>query len=93
MELMTRISGLVSEELLQFKTTIKNIWFTLYKRSNALSSSGVEHVQIGEIKGKSVSGFHNWVRFCVLEHSGHINYLGHTRIVDLGDVSAFVYKL
>lgn len=36
------------------------------------------HSLTGEIKGGKVSGFHNWIRFYLLEKSGKLNYYSHS---------------
>lgn len=72
-----------------FQATLKNIWYLLYMRSGALSSSGAEHVQVGELKDGDISGLHDWVRFALLEQSGEINYLGYVDFLDFGGVSSF----
>uniref|UniRef100_I3KSE6 Uridylate-specific endoribonuclease n=1 Tax=Oreochromis niloticus TaxID=8128 RepID=I3KSE6_ORENI len=66
-----------SEE--DFIQDLKMMWFGLYSRNNnQLDSSGFEHIFAGEIKGGKVSGFHNWIRFYLLEKSGKLNYYSHS---------------
>uniref|UniRef100_A0A3B1KIX7 Uridylate-specific endoribonuclease n=1 Tax=Astyanax mexicanus TaxID=7994 RepID=A0A3B1KIX7_ASTMX len=63
----------------EFLEDLKMMWFGLYSRSNGkMDSSGFEHIFAGEIKGGKVSGFHNWVRFYLLEKSGKLNYYSHS---------------
>ena len=52
----------------KFKDWLWDVWFTLYKRGRgrgrtAGDSSGFEHVFVGEIRGSTVIGFHNWIQF------------------------------
>ncbi|ESO86431.1 hypothetical protein LOTGIDRAFT_220728 [Lottia gigantea] len=62
-----------------FKAKLQQLWFALYSRSSngPKNSCGFEHIFLGEFKGSSVSGFHNWVRFYKLESSGRIDYKGY----------------
>ncbi|XP_008408355.1 uridylate-specific endoribonuclease A isoform X2 [Poecilia reticulata] len=63
----------------EFIEDLKNMWFGLYSRYNgAMDSSGFEHIFAGEIKGGKVSGFHNWIRFYLLEKQGELNYYSHS---------------
>ncbi|POI22362.1 hypothetical protein CIB84_013891, partial [Bambusicola thoracicus] len=65
-----------SEE--EFLQDLKEMWFGLYSRSDGeKDSSGFEHVFSGEIKKGKVSGFHNWIRFYLLEKQGLVNYFSH----------------
>ncbi|XP_043938395.1 poly(U)-specific endoribonuclease [Protopterus annectens] len=62
----------------EFSTDLKKMWFGLYSRaSGKLDSSGFEHIFVGEIKSKKVSGFHNWVQFYLNEKKGLLNYYSH----------------
>jgi len=64
----------------QFGEKMYTMWFGMYERSSGhLSSSGFEHVFIGEVKNGDVSGFHNWVRWYSEEVAGNMNYLGYWR--------------
>ncbi|XP_034726447.1 poly(U)-specific endoribonuclease-A [Etheostoma cragini] len=65
-----------SEE--EFIQDLKMMWFGLYSRSNKMDSSGFEHIFAGEVKGGKVSGFHNWIRFYLLEKKGQLNYYSHS---------------
>ncbi|NWZ31286.1 ENDOU endoribonuclease, partial [Asarcornis scutulata] len=62
----------------EFLEDLKEMWFGLYSRGNGeKDSSGFEHVFSGEIKKGQVSGFHNWIRFYLLEKQGLVNYYSH----------------
>ncbi|XP_031176914.1 poly(U)-specific endoribonuclease-A [Sander lucioperca] len=66
-----------SEE--EFIQDLKMMWFGLYSRNNKkMDSSGFEHIFAGEVKGGKVSGFHNWIRFYLLEKKGQLNYYSHS---------------
>ncbi|KAL3989775.1 Endoribonuclease XendoU family protein [Acanthocheilonema viteae] len=53
-----------------FYSRIKQLWFEGYSRkSNIISSSGFEHVFMGEHKGSDISGMHSWLRFHLLEQN------------------------
>lgn len=69
------------------------MWFGLYQRGAENSSSGFEHVFLGEIiKGKEVSGLHNWVFFNREEKSKLLDYMGHMSFTCLGTVcSKLIY--
>ncbi|XP_041097478.1 poly(U)-specific endoribonuclease-A, partial [Polyodon spathula] len=70
--------GYYSSEV-EFIQDLKMMWFGLYSRGNGkLDSSGFEHVFSGEIKNSKVSGFHNWIRFYLLEKQGLLNYYSHS---------------
>ncbi|NWR07967.1 ENDOU endoribonuclease, partial [Paradoxornis webbianus] len=62
----------------EFVQDLKEIWFGLYSRGDGeRDSSGFEHVFSGEVKKGKVSGFHNWIRFYLLEKQGAVNYFSH----------------
>ncbi|XP_066468895.1 uridylate-specific endoribonuclease [Tiliqua scincoides] len=62
----------------EFVADLKQMWFGLYSRGkDEGDSSGFEHVFIGEVKKGKVSGFHNWIRFYLLEKQGIINYFSY----------------
>ncbi|XP_058025231.1 uridylate-specific endoribonuclease isoform X1 [Ahaetulla prasina] len=62
----------------EFVDDLKKMWFGLYSRGEDDDSSGFEHVFLGEIKKEKVSGFHNWIRFYLLEKQGIVNYHSHS---------------
>uniref|UniRef100_A0A8C0B298 Uridylate-specific endoribonuclease n=1 Tax=Buteo japonicus TaxID=224669 RepID=A0A8C0B298_9AVES len=62
----------------EFVADLKEMWFGLYSRGDGeQDSSGFEHVFSGEVKKGKVSGFHNWIRFYLLEKQGIVNYFSH----------------
>ncbi|XP_037785745.1 poly(U)-specific endoribonuclease homolog isoform X1 [Penaeus monodon] len=66
------------------RTTLNDIWFTQYKRGGSkISSSGFEHVFVGELRGGKVAGLHNWQNFKKEEQEGDLDYKGYIRLVDL----------
>lgn len=53
------------------------MWFELYGRDGGRqSSSGFEHVFVGEYKEGEVGGLHNWIQIFLLEKAGALNYTG-----------------
>ncbi|CAG0893665.1 unnamed protein product [Cyprideis torosa] len=64
----------------EFQEKFKTIWFERYKRCSrdcALrSSSGFEHVFLGEIKSQNPIGFHGWAYFSEKEKDRQIDYQG-----------------
>uniref|UniRef100_UPI00398E5D13 uridylate-specific endoribonuclease A n=1 Tax=Pristiophorus japonicus TaxID=55135 RepID=UPI00398E5D13 len=79
----TLYSVLLSKKMynsrVEFEEDLKKMWFGLYSRSsNALDSSGFEHVFSGEVKRGKVSGFHNWVRFYLAEKNNELNYYSYS---------------
>ncbi|XP_065371027.1 endoribonuclease CG2145-like [Calliphora vicina] len=59
---------------------LKTLWFYPYSRKpgdKVLSSTGFEHVFLGEIRKKTVLGLHNWVYFSDQERLGHMDYKGY----------------
>ncbi|XP_030823064.1 poly(U)-specific endoribonuclease [Camarhynchus parvulus] len=62
----------------EFLQDLNQMWFGLYSRGDGQrDSSGFEHVFSGEVKKGKVSGFHNWIRFYLLEKQGVLNYFSH----------------
>ncbi|ERN15491.1 hypothetical protein AMTRI_Chr03g145590 [Amborella trichopoda] len=72
--------GIAPESYEDFKGMLVHLWFDLYNRGGASSSSAFEHVFVGEIKNKTeneVSGFHNWIQFYLEETMGRVDYQGY----------------
>jgi len=89
--------GYLPRSINQFKRTMKALWFDFYSRNRRRkqTSSGFEHVLMGEIKRGQVSGFHNWVYFYTSERKNQVNYLGYKKYKLLGrggSVKAAVIK-
>lgn len=63
----------------KFKQTLRILWFKFFNRGGTRdSSSGFEHVFVGEIKRNGeVSGLHNWIQFYVEEEKGTLDYQGY----------------
>ncbi|CAD5235214.1 unnamed protein product [Bursaphelenchus xylophilus] len=62
----------------KFMDNLFTLWFGVYSRCHApLGSSGFEHVFVGEKKGNTVDGHHNWVRYYLQEKAGQIQYKGY----------------
>lgn len=67
-----------------FKRMLYAIWFKMYGRSYDTNRKGIEdscafeHTFVGETRGKPI-GFHNWLRFYLLEKNGRLDYRGHIR--------------
>lgn len=79
---------LQQKDLLQgrLRDILKLIWFTPYTRGGRhLASSGFEHVFVGEVKNRKVSGFHNWLSFMKEEREGDLDYKGYITKLDLGN--------
>ncbi|XP_077974717.1 uridylate-specific endoribonuclease-like [Styela clava] len=61
-----------------FKKILRQIWFASFSgKEGAMDSSGFEHIFIGEHYDNKTTGFHNWVRYYLLEKDGEIDYRGH----------------
>ncbi|KAK0406003.1 hypothetical protein QR680_018309 [Steinernema hermaphroditum] len=70
--------GVVQKSLDDFLPELFTLWFGTYSRCHgAKGSSGWEHVFLGEWKGSTVDGQHDWVRYYLLEKAGKINYHGY----------------
>ena len=78
---------LISGSLLSI---LDKIWFDFYSRASR-SSSGIEHVFVGEIKSGKVSGFHNWISFLLEEDNGNANYQGYLKLKTLGNKVSMLY--
>jgi len=81
--------GIFSGTYEDWGNKLYTLWFGQYVRKGALSTSGFEHVFIGEIDGSKVSGFHNWFHWYTQEKSGNINYLGWWRGGEFGESAQF----
>merc|ERR1712126_207062 len=77
----------------EFKSTLKDVWFSLYERSKTLSSSAFEHVFLGEKSGKKSKGIHNWLRYVEEEKQGRINYKGYFEKQKVGEVYLVTLRL
>lgn len=62
-----------------FKSLLRTLWFSPYKRGKRENTCGFEHVFLGEKRGQKVLGLHNWLTLYLREKSGEINYLGHIK--------------
>lgn len=68
-----------------WKRMLYAIWFKMYARSYQTERSGIadssafEHTFVGETKESGPIGFHNWIRFYLLEKSGELNYKGYVK--------------
>jgi len=70
--------GLAAQTVAGFKEELRQYFFMAYTRSGGpLDSSGFEHVFLGEIKDRAVSGFHNWIQAYYEEKSGDFVYTSH----------------
>ncbi|CAG0923655.1 unnamed protein product [Notodromas monacha] len=68
-----------------FRQLLHKLWFGLYSRHRGTpSSSGFEHVFLGEVKQGQVTGFHNWLYFLDQEAKNNVNYLGWLKALSLG---------
>ncbi len=48
----------------EFRTYLNELWFGTYNRGAPNSSSGFEHVFMGEIDSDNeVKGYHNWIKY------------------------------
>jgi len=76
--------GYFSGDYTRFKHFLYNLWFKLYSRNyesrmkDIVDSSAFEHTFVGETKDRP-TGFHNWLRFYLLEKTGELDYKGHIR--------------
>eukprot|EP00210_Caulerpa_lentillifera_P007189 g6879.t1 len=69
--------GLVSDNVLEFKQKLYELWFKFYRRDGRNDSSGFEHVFVGESDENQISGFHNWIQFFIEESKGSLDYRGY----------------
>nr|XP_018912378.1 PREDICTED: poly(U)-specific endoribonuclease homolog [Bemisia tabaci] len=79
-----------------FNKWLFDFWFTMYSRGRRIvGSSAFEHVFLGEIKNKEVSGFHSWIFFADQENKTTADYLGwkkYQNLQDKGTVMKLSYK-
>jgi len=68
------------------KAYVTELWMGTYRRGAEDSSSGFEHVFMGEVDGSDLGGFHNWLRFADEEAKGDAEYRGAIVIRDFGGV-------
>jgi len=85
--------GEVPADSSEFQAFLKQIWFDLYERNHALSSSGFEHVFVGEKKGSEVGGLHNWVRYYDLESKGASDYQGYIKAAVVDGLNIVTYRM
>jgi poly(U)-specific endoribonuclease len=77
------MKGYLSKNDAEFRKLIEETWFTIYSRGHhKKSSSGFEHVFLGELNNSQVSGFHNWLFFHHEEKRNKLNYLGWLRTIE-----------
>jgi len=76
----------------KFAAKIFEIWFSCYSMHGPRgpkTSSGFEHVFVGEEKNKNghseIIGFHNWVQFWKEEKAKRVNYRGYVGTLDSDD--------
>jgi len=69
--------GLADVNERDFKRDLYQMWFALYRRDGELSSSGFEHVFIGEESRGKITGLHSWIQTFILERKGELNYKGY----------------
>ena len=72
-------------DLTAYKSYLNDIWFRPYQRGATDSSSGFEHVFIGETDGGDVGGFHGWVHLYDEETKGNIDYKGNYVYMEFDD--------
>ncbi|XP_076646982.1 endoribonuclease Arlr [Halictus rubicundus] len=86
------VKGFFTDDLNVHKNVLKEIWFHPYSRGKGInSSSGFEHVFIGEKKPrKGIIGVHNWIFFYFGELANKINYFGYSRNKEFHDRAAIL---
>ena len=79
----------IPKDVKKFKSLLHDIWFTNYSRTRGgkRSSSGFEHVFVGEIDNDEVTGFHNWIRFYLEERKGRVDYKGYIKPRNQSDIT------
>ena len=69
-----KAKGLFTKSESEFKKLLSQLWFDIYSRGQRIqSSSGFEHVFMGEKKDGKVQGFHNWAFFYDQEQKHQVN--------------------
>ncbi|KAL1129821.1 hypothetical protein AAG570_012765, partial [Ranatra chinensis] len=87
-------NGLTPSNDRGFRQQLEDLWFTVYPRGfKKRSSSGFEHVFLGELKNGEISGFHNWIFFNHEEKTKKVNYLGWRKIIDFPDKKGSIVKV
>ena len=87
-DLIVTYTDLANARESDFKEYLRTIWMGLYDRGDGVeSTSGLEHVFLGEVDGDKIQGFHSWIRFYLEEQNGNLNYLGYINNMKLGKVS------
>ncbi|PNH03929.1 Poly(U)-specific endoribonuclease-B [Tetrabaena socialis] len=72
--------GMASASVADFKKQLIQMWFSFYRRDGGGNDScGFEHVFVGESKGDTITGFHNWIQFYIEEGRGNVDYVGYVR--------------
>ena len=78
---------MASPDVAVFKEYLNQIWMGNYNRGGGIqSSSGFEHIFLGEKDGTTIQGYHNWIKYYLDELKGKINYLGYITKTNLGVV-------
>ncbi|XP_046445273.1 endoribonuclease CG2145-like [Daphnia pulex] len=77
--------GLADSSVAVFKEYLRQIWLGQYNRGGGYqSSSGFEHIFLGEKDNTTIQGYHSWFKYYRDEQAGKINYLGYLRNINLG---------
>nr|CAG4649264.1 EOG090X04MD [Scapholeberis mucronata]SVE93564.1 EOG090X04MD [Scapholeberis mucronata] len=77
--------GWVSSDVATFKEYLRQIWMGNYNRGGGFeSSSGFEHIFLGELDGTTIQGYHGWIKYYLDELAGKVNYLGYISKTNLG---------
>ncbi|CAG7836819.1 unnamed protein product [Allacma fusca] len=83
----------ISKEIV-FPRKFQTMWFDTYKRSSKAapySSSGFEHVFLGEIEPKKETiGFHNWFYLMNEQNERTFNYHGHFNYLELNKKASVI---
>ena len=80
---VTTVNDALLHTQASFKKLLLKIWFYYYRRATDKDSSSFEHVFVGEITKRrstlKVGGFHNWVKYYLMEKAGKVDYKGYHR--------------